>query len=62
MLRRAPSAAWLNEHWQAEMAKIPTCVECGLCKTRCPYELNIPELLKANYADYQSVLTGETQV
>lgn len=62
MLRRAPSAAWLNEHWQAELAKIPTCVECGLCKTRCPYELNIPELLKANYADYQSVLTGETQV
>lgn len=62
MLRRAPSSAWLNEHWQAEMAKITSCVECGLCKTRCPYELNIPELLKANYADYQAVLMGEAQV
>ena len=62
MLRRAPSAAWLNDHWQAEMAKVPGCVECGQCKTRCPYSLDIPELLKANYADYQAVLAGEAQV
>ena len=62
MLRRAPSAAWLNDHWQAEMAKVPGCVECGQCKTRCPYGLDIPELLKTNYADYQAVLAGEAQV
>ena len=62
MLRRAPSKSWLNDHWQAEMAKIPTCIECGACKTKCPYELNTPELLKKNYADYVSVLAGETQV
>ncbi len=62
MLRRAPSAAWLDDHWQAEMAKIDTCVECGLCMTRCPYELKIPQLLKANLADYRSVLAGETSV
>lgn len=62
MLRRAPSEAWLNEHWQAEMAKIPTCIECGACKSKCPYELNTPELLKKNYADYQAVLAGEVNV
>ena len=44
------------------MAKVPGCVECGQCKTRCPYGLDIPELLKANYADYQAVLAGEAQV
>ena len=44
------------------MAKIDTCVECGLCMTRCPYELEIPQLLKANLADYRSVLAGETSV
>jgi predicted aldo/keto reductase-like oxidoreductase len=22
------------------------CIECGVCKTRCPYSLNIPDLLK----------------
>jgi len=25
------------------------CVHCGLCITRCPYELPIPEILKKNY-------------
>jgi predicted aldo/keto reductase-like oxidoreductase len=28
------------------IARAKTCVECGVCKTRCPYQLNIPELLK----------------
>jgi len=62
MLRRAPSKNWLNEHWQEEMKKIPTCIECGACKSKCPCELNTPELLKKNYADYVSVLAGETTV
>lgn len=59
MIRRAPSAAWLSDHWQAEMAKIVNCVECGLCMTRCPYELKIPALLRKNYQDYQEILAGK---
>lgn len=62
MLRRAPSAAWLDEHWQTEMAKAETCINCGICMSRCPYELNVPKLLRANVADYRSVLAGETLV
>ncbi len=62
MVRRAPSKAWLNEYWQGEMKKIEDCVECGACMTRCPYGLQIPELLKKNWADYQSILRGETKV
>lgn len=62
MLRRAPSKNWLNEQWQTEMAKIPECINCGACKSKCPYELNTPELLKKNYEDYQKVLTGEVKV
>lgn len=62
MLRRAPSQGWLSEHWQQEMAKIEGCTNCGRCRRHCPYELNIPELLKANLADYRSVLAGETAV
>lgn len=62
MLRRAPSAGWLSESWQAEMAKIEGCTNCGRCRRHCPYELNIPELLRANLADYRRVLTGETAV
>ena len=62
MVRRAPSAAWLNEYWQKEMAKIEECVDCGLCKTRCPYELDTPNLLRKNLADYNDILAGKVSV
>lgn len=62
MLRRAPSESWLNEHWQTEMKKIETCVGCGQCMKKCPYELNTPALLKKNYEDYKKVLAGEVSV
>lgn len=56
MLRRAPSENWLSPEKQELMAKIPECVDCGVCKTRCPYNLDIPKLLRKNYADYQKIL------
>lgn len=62
MLRRAPSKAWLTPQMQAEMAKVQDCTECGICMTRCPYGLDIPNLLKRNYEDYQRVLAGEVRV
>lgn len=62
MLCRAPSKAWLTPQMQAEMAKVQDCTECGVCMTRCPYGLDIPNLLKRNYEDYQRVLSGEVRV
>ena len=62
MLRRAPSAAWLNDHWQTEMARIDDCLECHQCASRCPYELDTPALLRANLEDYRRVLAGEVTV
>ncbi len=62
MLRRAPSASWLDTEWQAKMAKIPTCLHCNKCKSKCPYGLDTPSLLAANYADYVEVLAGRRKV
>ncbi len=62
MLRRAPSKAWLTEEMQAEMRKIESCLHCGRCKTKCPYELDTPTLLEKNYEDYKRVLAGEVTV
>ncbi len=62
MLRRAPSEAWLTPYWQGEMEKIENCINCGKCKTKCPYELDIPNLLRENLVDYRKVLAGEVQV
>lgn len=62
MLRRAPSAAWLNETWQKKMALIPTCLHCNKCKSHCPYGLDTPHLLEENYNDYVAVLAGKRNV
>ena len=62
MLRRAPSASWLNDHWQAEMAKIEDCLHCNQCASKCPYELDTPALLEHNLEDYRRVLAGEVSV
>ncbi len=60
MVRRAPSDAWLSETWQENMKKIENCLECGQCSSRCPYELDTPNLLKKNYEDYKNILSGKT--
>ncbi len=62
MVRRAPSENWLNDHWQEEMKKIESCVNCRKCVSKCPYELNTPELLRKNYEDYKKILAGEVSV
>ncbi len=62
MLRRAPSEGWLSEHWQTEMERIEECIGCGQCLPKCPYELNIPVLLRKNLDDYREVLAGKRQV
>ena len=62
MLRRAPSKAWLTPQMQAEMKKIEGCLHCNQCMSKCPYELNTPELLQKNYEDYKKVLAGEVKV
>ena len=62
MLRRAPSQIWLNDYWQEEMARIDDCIDCGICMTKCPYELKIPDLLRKNLEDYREVLAGRRTV
>lgn len=62
MLRRAPSQGWLSQRWRDEMEKVDSCVGCGLCMSRCPYELPVPQLLRANLEDYRKVLSGDASV
>ena len=62
LLRRAPSAGNLSPRGQEMMKKIETCLDCGACKSKCPYGLDTPALLRRNYEDYKRVLSGETKV
>jgi len=54
LLRRAPSAGFFTKEWSGKMMKIRDCTECGICKSRCPYQLDIPVLLKMNLTDYET--------
>ena len=56
LLRRAPAAGYLSQGWQEKMAKIDGCVNCGQCKSCCPYGLDTPALLRKNYEDYKTFL------
>lgn len=38
------------EFSRTPMESVPKCIECGLCTTRCPYNLPIPQMLKEHYA------------
>lgn len=61
-IRRFPTEPYLTKEYQDMMSKTTDCIECYACVDNCPYELNIPELLKENYHDYQKVLNGEIKL
>ena len=56
LLRRAPQSVHLNADWQAKMMKVKECKHCGRCKSKCPYGLDTPELLRKNLEDYLTFL------
>ncbi|MDL2248594.1 aldo/keto reductase [Tyzzerella sp. OttesenSCG-928-J15] len=62
LIRRSPSDQWLSEKGQAMMNKIEDCIECGHCKSKCPYELDTPTLLKQNLEDYRNILSGSVKI
>lgn len=62
LLRRSPSELQLTAQVQEKMKKIEDCLNCGKCKSKCPYGLDTPALLRKNYEDYKRVLAGEVSV
>jgi len=62
LIRRAPSENFLTKGTQEMMKKTEDCLDCGQCKSRCPYGLDTPQLLRDNYKDYQAILEGNRSV
>ena len=60
LIRRSPSLLQLTPAVQEKMKKIEDCVKCGECSSKCPYGLDTPNLLAANYEDYKNILNGKT--
>lgn len=62
LIRRSPSQLQLTDEVKAKMMNIENCLNCGKCKSKCPYGLDTPVLLKKNLEDYKRILTGEVKV
>lgn len=56
LLRRAPVAGYLSEAGQQAMKRIDDCINCLHCVNHCPYGLDTPKLLRANYEDYKTLI------
>ena len=51
-INRAPWQQYMSSEWHESMHRIENCIECGQCMTKCPYSLNIPEILKGSLEFY----------
>ena len=54
LLRRSPYQPYMSDEWHEKMHRIEECVHCDACKSRCPYRLDIPNLLVKMLADYDA--------
>ena len=53
MITRSPYTRFISKSFQAEMARIDSCINCGHCKNHCPYGLDTPALLKKQLSWYR---------
>ncbi|HML35458.1 MULTISPECIES: aldo/keto reductase [Sporomusa] len=53
LVHRAPYQGFLEDNFKEKMDLIEQCVECGQCRSQCPYQLDTPNLLKRELKRYQ---------
>lgn len=51
-LERYGLADWAKARYGAMPVKASACIQCGVCETRCPYELPIREMMKKAAAEF----------
>jgi len=58
LVTRSPYKPLISKAAQAKMARIDSCVDCGACKSRCPYGLDSAALAKKQYALYKDFVAA----
>ncbi len=52
LLRRSPWQQYMTDEWREKMNKINDCIGCRQCASKCPYQLDTPNVLKYMLKDY----------
>jgi uncharacterized protein len=52
LLRRSPWQQYMTPEWREKMNKINDCIGCRQCASKCPYQLDTPNVLKYMLKDY----------
>lgn len=52
LLRRSPWRQYMTPEWREKMNKINDCIGCRQCASKCPYQLDTPNVLKYMLKDY----------
>ena len=52
LLRRTPHKPYMSDEWYEKMHRINDCIDCGSCRSKCPYGLDTPALLRYMLRDY----------
>ena len=59
LLGRTAKEKFLTTEWEDNMRRVDKCTTCGVCITRCPYNLNIPEQLKRQQKGFFEIFEKE---
>ena len=54
LLRRSPYQKYMTDEWYEKMHRIENCIHCDACKSRCPYGLDTPALLRQQLQEYDA--------
>jgi predicted aldo/keto reductase-like oxidoreductase len=58
LLDRSSYEPFMTDEWRKKMDLVNDCIECGQCKSRCPYGLDTPNLLKKMLESYNNFYTN----
>ena len=53
LLRRSPWQQYYSPEWKEKMERIENCVDCRLCASKCPYQLDTPNVLRYMLKDWR---------
>ena len=56
IVKRAHEAFYFSEHSRESMLHADKCTECGQCKEKCPYGIDVPRLIREGLPEYERLL------